>query len=75
MTRGTRLTLVFCLFLGVILLMMDCAKKTMKRKKQVEGVDQGGQGWLVPGEALPCYAHSLLGPEGGSFDTAAIRGG
>jgi hypothetical protein len=74
MTRGTRLTLVFCLFLGVVLLMMDCAKKTMKRKKQVEGVDQGGQGWLVPGEAFPSCAFSLLGPESGSLDIPANQG-
>jgi hypothetical protein len=74
MTRGTRLTLVFCLFLGVVLLMMDCAKKTMKKKRQGGGVDHGGQGWLVPGEALPSYAAHLLGREGGTFDSATLRG-
>lgn len=56
MTRGTRLAIVFCLFLGVVLLMTDCARKTMKRKKQGEGMDQGSQSWLVPGEAPSSHA-------------------
>lgn len=50
MTRGTRLMIVFCLFIGVIVLMMDCAKKTMKQKKHhgEDGAGDGGQGWILP---------------------------
>ena len=49
MTRGMRLMIVFCLFIGVIVLMMDCAKKTMKQK-QHHGEDGTGdsQGWYFP---------------------------
>jgi hypothetical protein len=74
MTRGTRLAIVFCLFLGVILMMMDCAKKTMRKKQQGGGADHGGQGWLVPDEALPSFAAPCTGLEDGA-GAAAPRGG
>ena len=48
MTRGMRLMIVFCLFIGVIVLMMDCAKKTMKKKKHVEDGAGDSQGWILP---------------------------
>lgn len=48
MTRGMRIMIVFCLFIGVIVLMMDCAKKTMKKKHKDVGSEGGGQSWFVP---------------------------
>ena len=47
MTRGMRLLIVFCFIIGVIVLMMDCTRKSMRKKKQ-EAMDGGRQGWVVP---------------------------
>lgn len=55
MTRGMRLLIVFCVFIGVIMLMMDCAKKTM-RKKQTGGAEGESQGRMVPeAESRPAF--------------------
>lgn len=51
MSRGMRLMIVFCVFVLVIILMMDCAKKTMKKKHSKEGGES--QGWLIPDPAIP----------------------
>jgi hypothetical protein len=51
MSRGMRLMIVFCVFVLVIVLMMDCAKKTMKKKHAEE--EGQGQSWLVPNPAAP----------------------
>ncbi|HLP42681.1 MAG TPA: hypothetical protein VK465_14320 [Fibrobacteria bacterium] len=49
MTRGMRLLIVFCLFVGVVVMMMDCTKKTMRKKKVKDpGVEGGGTSLLVP---------------------------
>ncbi len=45
MTRGTRLLIMCLVLFGVILLMMDCAKKTMKKKKPADGL--APQGLLI----------------------------
>lgn len=47
MTRGMRLMIVFCLIIGVIVLMMDCTRKSMRKKKQ-ESMGDGPQGWVIP---------------------------
>lgn len=47
MTRGMRLMIVFCVFVLVIVLMMDCAKKTMK-KKHDPNTEIEHHGWLIP---------------------------
>lgn len=60
MTRGMRLMIVFCVFIGVIVLMMDCAKKTMKKKK--DGDEVGTQGWHMPVEGM---GHPAEGSAGG----------
>jgi hypothetical protein len=46
MTRGMRLMIVFCVFVLTIILMMDCAKKSMKKKKAEEG--GAGHSRLIP---------------------------
>lgn len=49
MTRGMRLLIVFCVFVAVVVLMMDCTKKTMRKKKmEQDGAPAGGHGLLVP---------------------------
>jgi hypothetical protein len=51
MTRGMRLMIVFCFIIGVIVLMMDCTKKSMRKKKQ-EATGEGRQGWVLPDPGL-----------------------
>jgi hypothetical protein len=46
-----RLMIVFSVFVLVIVLMMDCAKKTMKKKKAETGGE--GQSWLIPDPGSP----------------------
>lgn len=49
MTRGMRLLIVFCVFVGVVVLMMDCTKKTMRKKKAKDpGGEGGGASLLIP---------------------------
>lgn len=52
MTRGMRLMIVFCIIIGVIVLMMDCTRKSMLKKKQ-EATDDGRQGWVLPDPGPP----------------------
>jgi hypothetical protein len=52
MTRGMRLMIVFCFIIGVIVLMMDCTRKSMRKKKQ-EATEDGRQGWFVPDPGPP----------------------
>ena len=46
MTRGMRLLILLFVFVAVIAGMMDCAKKTMKKKKLHQ--EEGESGWLLP---------------------------
>lgn len=48
MTRGMRLLIVFCVFVLVIVLMMDCAKKSMRKKHTVPVPEGESHGWIVP---------------------------
>lgn len=54
MTRGMRLLIVFSVFVAVVVLMMDCTKKTMRKKKLDQGgAPEGGHGILVPDALRP----------------------
>jgi hypothetical protein len=48
MTRGVRMLLVFLFLMGVIMLMMDCAKKSMHKKKPHQEGGEPSHGWLQP---------------------------
>jgi hypothetical protein len=45
MTRGMRMMLVLLFLIGVILLMMDCAKKSMRLKKPQKPANGTSQSW------------------------------
>ncbi len=45
MTRGMRMMLVLLFLIGVILLMMDCAKKSMRLKKPQKAGNGTSQSW------------------------------
>jgi hypothetical protein len=45
MTRGTRMMLVLLILIGMVMLMMDCAKKSLKHKKPPKATNGNSQGW------------------------------
>jgi hypothetical protein len=48
MTRGMRLLLMFLVLIGVVILMMDCAKKSLQKQKAPKAVAPTSQGSLQP---------------------------
>lgn len=44
MTRGTRLLVMMLVLMGVVMLMMQCAKKTMSRKHTAPAGDSAPAG-------------------------------
>ncbi len=58
MTRGTRMLLVFLLLIGTIGLMMDCAKKSLKKKNAHKPVDGNSHSQIFPRNILPQTAYA-----------------
>jgi hypothetical protein len=58
MSRGVRMLLVFLLLMGVIMLMMDCAKKSMHKKKAPAEGNLPSHGWhqVLPIQGIPIFA-------------------